>query len=97
MEVKICTFYLHFFGKKDFYIARKSNIADVEIAFIGLFFILSNPVEFPCQPSLPTPVSLSVIPTKLTSLDLDNLRTYFYCQNLVQFFFYLNLFYYAPR
>ena len=63
MEVKICTFYLHFFGKKDFYIARKSNIADVEIAFIGLFFILSNPVEFPCQPSLPTPVSLSVIPT----------------------------------
>ena len=80
MEVKICTFYLHFFGKKDFYIARKSNIADVEIAFIGLFFILSNPVEFPCQPSLPTPVSLSVIPTKLASLAIN---VYFYCCQFV--------------
>ena len=31
-------------------------------------FFLSNPVEFQCQPSLPSPVSHSVIPTKLASL-----------------------------
>ena len=85
MGVKICTFYLHFFGKKDFYIARKSNIADVEnIAFIGLFFILSNPAEFPCQHSLPTPVSLSVIPTKLASLAIN---VYFYCCQCIWFWF----------
>ena len=30
---------------------------------------MSNPVEFLCQPSLPTPVSLSVIPTKLACLE----------------------------
>ena len=31
---------------------------------------LSDPVEFPCQSNLPTPVSLFVIPTKLASLVL---------------------------
>ena len=31
-------------------------------------FFLLNPVEFPCQPNLPTLFSLSVIPTKLASL-----------------------------
>ena len=40
-------------------------------------FFLSNPVEFPCQPSLPTPISLSVIPTKLASLVLPTLGTRF--------------------
>ena len=31
-------------------------------------FFLSSPVKFPCQPSLPTQVSLSVIPTQLAKL-----------------------------
>ena len=36
------------------------------LILVGIF--LSNPIEFPCQPSLPIPVSVLFIPTKLASL-----------------------------
>ena len=51
------------------------------------YFFLSNPVKFPRQPSLSTPYSLSIIPTKLASLPSSwNCRGYVCSLHLPQDF-----------
>ena len=60
--------YFHHQPAKPFYFTSSVKLPPLQQKSNNPQFFLSNPVEFPCQPSLPTLVSISVILTKLARL-----------------------------